>query len=409
MSIERAAIGGQSRQEEQGRTPIRVGLLWHSPSSGNLGVGALTLANLAIARGVARDMGLEPRFVVMGMREANRSYLPVSEAEHYPIDTRRLLSPSGFWRAVGDVDGVLDIGAGDSFADIYGLKRFGFLWLTKMMTVARGKPLLLSPQTIGPFTRQPYKLLAKRALNRATSVVARDEMSLAALRELAPKAKGVLATDVAFALPYTNRSAERGGARLRVGVNVSGLLFNEAESGRNRFGLGVNYADLTRRLLAALTERPDVEVHLVTHALSASDSWDDDGRVADRLAEAYPGAVRAPDFDGPSEAKSYISSLDFLVAGRMHACIAAFSTGTPVVPVAYSRKFTGLFGMLGYRWLVPVSGLSEQEALDFILDGLERRNDMAKDEAAGMEKVGALLDAYRAELREAFAVMTARG
>jgi polysaccharide pyruvyl transferase WcaK-like protein len=28
----------------------------------------------------------------------------------------------------------------------------------------------------------------------------------------------------------------------------------------------------------------------------------------------------------------------------MHACIAAFSSGVPVFPLAYSRKFNGLFG-----------------------------------------------------------------
>lgn len=383
-------------------SPIRIGLLWHSPSSGNLGVGALTLANLAIARGVALEMGLEPDFLIMGMREPNAPYLSDDQARRFPIDTRALISPGGFWSAVGKLDCVLDIGAGDSFADIYGWKRFGFLWLSKMMTMARGKPLLLSPQTIGPFTKPLYKPLAKAALTGANAVVARDEMSLQALRELAPKAKAALSVDVAFALPYEDRSAERGGARIKVGVNVSGLLFNEAESGRNRFGLSVDYAKLMRRFVGELAARPDVEVHLVTHALHATDPWDDDGRVADKLAEAFPQVVRVPNFVGPSEVKSYISGLDFLVAGRMHACIAAYSSGTPVIPVAYSRKFTGLFGMLGYRWLVPVTGVDDEAAHRFLMDGLARRDELARDTAEGMRKVGALLDVYRGELRKFF-------
>lgn len=381
---------------------LRVGLLWHSPSSGNLGVGALTLANLAIARDVAREMGLDPRFTILGMREQNAPYVAESNATHYPIDTRVLLSPSGFWSEVGAQDCILDIGAGDSFAEIYGPKRFGFLWLTKIMAIARGRPLVLSPQTIGPFTKAVYRVLARPALNGARAVVARDEMSLEALAELAPRANGVLSVDVAFALPFEDRSAQRGRPRLRVGVNVSGLLFNEAESSRNRFGLGFNYAQLMRGLIGELAARSDVEVNLVTHALHASDPWDDDGRVADRLAVEFPGVIRVPDFEGPSEAKSFISGLDFLVAARMHACIAAYSSGTPVVPVAYSRKFTGLFGMLGYRWLVPVQGFSVAEAHAYVMNGLERRAELAADMANGMKKVGALLDAYRAELRALF-------
>lgn len=365
-------------------------------------MGALTLANLAIARDVAHELGLEPRFTIMGMREANTPYLDEAEAARYPIDTKTLISPTGFWSAIARQDGALDIGAGDSFAEIYGLKRFMFLWLTKVMTLMRGKPLVLSPQTIGPFTKPLYKALAKRVLEPASAVVARDEASLEALKALAPKANGALAVDVAFALPFEDQRGLRNGPRLRVGVNVSGLLFNEAESGRNRFGLSYDYAALMRAFLGELTSRPDIEVHLVTHALHATDPWDDDGRVADRLAKEFPKAVRAPDFSGPSEVKSYISGLDFLVAARMHACIAAFSAGVPVVPVAYSRKFTGLFGTLGYRWLAPVTGMDNQQALAFLLDRLDHRDELARDVGAGMLKVDALLDVYRAELRKFF-------
>jgi hypothetical protein len=52
---------------------------------------------------------------------------------------------------------VLDIGAGDSFTDIYGPKRFAYLWLTKAMAIARRRPLVLSPQTIGPFSKAPRR------------------------------------------------------------------------------------------------------------------------------------------------------------------------------------------------------------------------------------------------------------
>lgn len=385
-----------------GRVPLRIGLLWHSTNSGNLGVGALTLANVAIARGVARAQGYEPHFVVMAMRDSQPASGDFQALESFPIDSRAMLSPNGFWRAAGAVDCVLDIGAGDSFADIYGPKRFAFLWLTKWMVERHGVPLLLSPQTIGPFTKTAYRSFAEWVLRRALAVVARDEKSLAAARDLAPNARVLLSADVAFELPYTSRAAERGKGRLRVGVNASGLLFHEAETGRNRFGLSADYAAFTRQLIAELQAR-GAEVHLITHATSDRDPTDDDRALADRLAEEFPGTVRVPDFPGPSEAKSYISGLDFLVAGRMHACIGAFSAGTPVVPVAYSRKFDGLFGMLGYHHLLPVTGYDADGAVAFVLDALDRRDELSAAEAAGMGKATALLDVYRAALADLFA------
>lgn len=394
---------------------LRIGLLWHSLNSGNLGVGALTLANMAIARSVAEAQGYRPHFVVMGMRDSEPPSDDFRGIDNYPIDTRTMLSPKGFWRETGSVDCVLDIGAGDSFAEIYGPKRFAFLWLSKWLIERRGVPLLLSPQTIGPFTKATYRRLAAVVMHGAAAVVARDEQSLAAARAIAPGANVLLSADVAFELPFVDRSAERGGAqkelaqaRLRVGINASGLLFHEAETGQNRFGLSMDYAKFTRTLIAAVQARGDAEVHLITHATSDRDPTDDDRALADRLATEFPDTIRAPDFAGPSQAKSYISSLDFLVAGRMHACIGAFSAGTPVVPVAYSRKFDGLFGMLGYDRMLPVRGYDDAGAVAFVLDALDRRAELAAAAARGMDKVTGLLANYRAALRDLFTLAAGR-
>ncbi len=193
-------------------------------------------------------------------------------------------------------------------------------------------------------------------------------------------------------------------------MNVSGLLWNEAQSGSNRYGLSANYAELTDRFIAGLIEAGTAEVHLITHVASPQQgAWDNDAPAVDRLAAKYPTAIRVADFRGPSEAKSYISGLDFLVAGRMHACIAAFSSGVPVVPIAYSRKFAGLFDLVGYPWRVPVSGRSTDEALAYLEEALERRSELAADVAAGMARVAPLIDAYTAELQSFFAgVMAGR-
>jgi polysaccharide pyruvyl transferase WcaK-like protein len=271
-----------------------------------------------------------------------------------------------------------------------------------MMTVARGKPLLLSPQTIGPFESLPYKMAAKAALEHAHAVVARDTQSFEFLRKLAPKAKAVLATDVAFALPFDDRSAMRGQGPLRVGINISGLLFTEAEAGRNRFGLDFDYAVLTRRLLADLSARSQTEIHLFAHVAASDNPTDDDARVIDRLAADYPHVVRAPQFAGPSDAKTYMSGLDFVVSGRMHACIGAFSAGVAVVPISYSRKFAGLFGTLGYKWLVPTNGMGTDEAYRFVVDCLDRRAELTADSAKGMASVSGLLGAYRTELADLY-------
>jgi polysaccharide pyruvyl transferase WcaK-like protein len=82
----------------------------------------------------------------------------------------------------------------------------------------------------------------------------------------------------------------------------------------------------------------------------------------------------------------------------MHACIGAVSSGTPVVPIAYSRKFSGVFGLIDYPALVDVAGMTTEAALAFVLAQLDARAELAAAARRSMEKVQGFLDVYRAEL-----------
>lgn len=382
--------------------PLHVGLLWHSVNSGNLGVGALTVANLALARAAAGRVGRDIRFSIIGPHDRGPTYLAGDDiVAMLRTDRRTILTSPAYWRHLATLDCLLDIGGGDSFTDIYGAKRFAWLWITRMMAIARRRPLLLSPQTIGPFHHPAFRWLAATAMRRMDGVVTRDPLSTAAARALAPDVPLVEAIDVAFALPYA--PAPRQGGPLRVGINISGLLFNGGYRSGNAFGLGYDYATVMRSLVATLSQQSDIRVELICHVNAPDLPADDDGRIADAMARAYPGVVRVPDFASPGAAKSYISGLDLLVAGRMHACIAAFSAGVPVIPIAYSRKFAGLFsGALGYHHIVTPDVGANPEALGRLLGLVSRRNELAHDVAAGQVNVARRLAAYESVLERLF-------
>ena len=100
---------------------------------------------------------------------------------------------------------------------------------------------------------------------------------------------------------------------------------------------------------------------------------EDDVAVSRVLADQHPECILAPTFRSPMEAKSYISQLDVLIGSRMHATIAAFTSGVPTVPVAYSRKFAGFFENLGYPVLVDLSELETQTAVEATLGHVRGR------------------------------------
>lgn len=382
---------------------ISIGLLWHSDRSGNLGVGALTVGNIALARAVAAELGLTPRFVILGFGDSGTPYIDDADVSFVALSARSI---PGFIAELGRLDCVLDIGAGDSFTDIYPIKRFAWIVLSKVATIARGVPLVFSPQTIGPFgggsaAKRALGVVAGWTMCRARAVVVRDDRSLDAVRAVAPTVTPVYAVDVAFALPWTPASTAAGG-RPRIGINVSGLLWRGGYTGRGEFNLGYDYKDLMTRLIETLLAAGDCTVELITHVNGYATSPDNDGSVADELAVRYPALVRIPDFASPSAAKSHISGLDALVAARMHASIAGFSSGVPVVPVSYSRKFEGLFGSLGYTRVVPHTGMATDAALAFILAALADRATVKAEVAKGLTRVAARLDAYRGVLRGLF-------
>lgn len=381
---------------------LRIAMLWHSARSGNLGVGALSVGNIALARAAAVRAGVTPSFVLIGPREPGASYVTGPDIEAREITGRYMASPLGYARDLASIDIVLDIGAGDSFADIYPDKRFAYIMATKALAIWGGKPLVLSPQTIGPFSRQPHTRLAAWACRRAAVVFARDPLSYAALQSLSPDARAKLAIDVAFALPFDAAPPRAHGGPVRVGLNVSGLLMNGGYAGGNEYGLSVDYPAFTRQLIAAFTAMPGVEVHLVPHVIAPGLPRDDDAACADALKAEFPALVRHPDFASPSAAKSFIATLDFLVGARMHATIAAYSAGVPVVPVSYSRKFEGLYGGLAYPWLVPAKGMATDAALAFTLDAFVRRATLAADIERGREVVSQGLERYTAELARQF-------
>lgn len=377
---------------------INLGLLWHSDRSGNLGVGALTAGNIALVRRAAVRAGVSVDFRIFQPRDPAQPYINEGIVGRHFITGRYMVSPGGFWKDIGKLDLMLDIGAGDSFADIYPDKRFAYIIGTKALCLAKGVPLLLSPQTIGPFTRQPHRMAASLVMTRAQAVFARDPLSYAAIAVLAPGAKRHQAIDVAFALPYT--PAPRGEGK-RFGINVSGLLHSGGYAGSNQFGLTIDYKLFTARLIEALLARGDVSVELFAH-VTTSHARDDDGAACDALKARYPAVVRVPDFESPSAAKSWISGLDFVVAARMHASIAAWSSGVPVLPVSYSRKFEGLYKALDYPWLVPAKGLSTDEAVAKSLDAFDRRAEVKADIARGAAAVESGLETYVAYLAQLF-------
>lgn len=299
------------------------------------------------------------------------------------------------------------ISGGDSFSDMYGSRRFFYVVLPQVLALTAGVPLVLLPQTIGPFRTRLCGWVARQLLAKAHLVYSRDQKGLAYTRALlrrSPSDDRVrFCYDVGFVLQPAREpppSAEqltslRKAGHLVVGVNVSGLLAMGGYNRRNMFGLQADYQRLMRSILDRVLQVPQVVVVLVPHVFGTHNPESDEAvcrKLYHTAGTAYGSRLLlATAANNQRTAKALIGNCDFFIGSRMHACIAALSQTVPAVGVAYSDKFAGVMRSLELERLV--------------IDIRE------ENEAHAVERIAALLatrDEIRAHLQQTIPTVIAR-
>lgn len=344
---------------------INIGLIYHGFHSSNLGLDALGTAHVLMLEEICANLDLVPVFYNFYQIESE-IVSETTRSDFVNIPNRRSLS---LIRDFKRCDIVFDLSSGDSFTDIYGMRRSLSMLASKLLLTASGVPFVLAPQTVGPFNHKLPKWLASLVMLKSQRIFVRDQMSLNELPGFLRK-KTIVTTDLAFYLPY-NKTLNLDKAPISVALNVSGLLYNGGYSKKNMFNLNYDYATLIETLINKLIEN-NIDLCLVAHVIVEDNSMEDDYRVCQALSIKFPQVRLAPKFKNAIEAKSFISNFDFFIGSRMHASIAAFSTGIPIYAISYSRKFKGLYSNLNYMHVYDVNEHSEQQVIDSIFDNLNR-------------------------------------
>lgn len=242
-------------------------------------------------------------------------------------------------RELATYDLILDVGEGDSFASIYGLKRFGKMLASKMAAGLSRSTLVLCPQTLGPWNAGIATWAARLATRRAVQVWARDSQSTARARKAGIRELHQ-ASDLVFAVNEPPSLGDDTSDTYDLLLNVSGLLWNP-----NSHVDHLRYRTIIRNVISDASERGLV-TGLLVH-VAANGSADDDRAIASLLADE----IHALDVIAPEhldELRSVVSRAGLLVGSRMHACLNAISLGVPAIALAYSDKFAPLFEDLGY-------------------------------------------------------------
>ena len=348
----------------------------------NLGVSALCVSTLSEIFKHASDSEVTVFDYGTGIREASinvsgSNYNYKLRGAHY---THRLYREESFFnmylnsllnlkinsivKLIHYADAVLDITGGDSFTDLYGLKRFYSASLPKLIAIKENTPLILLPQTYGPFFRKSSKRIAKKIVRGATMAWARDGHSFEILREMLGEefdpVRHRLGVDMAFALKPVpveltaelNSLFDGNDKKTIVGFNVSGLIYNDPVSAVKQYGFKADYKKIVFDFIDLILNKSDAEILLLPHVLSQEDQVESDVKaclsVAKKFAKTAGDRIKVlPANYDQSQIKWIISKCSWFCGTRMHSTIAALSSSVPTAAIAYSDKTKGVFETCG--------------------------------------------------------------
>jgi len=292
---------------------------------------------------------------------------------------KRIIFSNEFLKALYEADLVCDIFSGDSFSDIYGVRRFLRLSLSRIVALVLGIQLVMLPQTYGPYKSRIAQMVARLIVKHSKLIYARDLEGDACIKNLLGdtgiKKRVRYCPDLAFSLEPELPSHQNIQPPIEevpdaslIGINVSGLLYGVGCLENYDFQIKGDYRTLVHNLADRFLQETTAHILLVPHTFSLSEVGDCDPpacrEVFSFIHDIYPGRVHIIDEEyNQNEIKALIGTCSFFVGSRMHACIAAMSQGIPTVGVAYSDKFQGVFDIMGVGDMVLDARKFDEETI----------------------------------------------
>lgn len=355
---------------------IRIGLMGLNFCSDNLGCAALALSFYSELVDILRSSKVDATiYIISGKSDfcsKQGPEYPVVFQEYHMSDIRTLFRA---YSLLKKCDVVFDFTEGDSFADIYGRAVFYKSALLKLLVEHSHAKLILGPQTYGPFDKKDCRIIAKHIIKHAEMVYSRDERSRKYLVKIGTEKKVQTVTDVAFRLPYIKKTNFFNTIKIKVGVNISGLLWGNRQYRNNRLGLVTDYVEYSCRVVEALLKDSKYEVYLIPHAGMDLKDKESDYAACYEMKQKFEKCILLHGSSDPIEAKNTLAQMDIVIAARMHASIGAFSSGVFTIPFAYSRKFQGYYEVLDYPVMVDGKTDATNIAVEKTLSYIKRYQD----------------------------------
>ncbi|HAL64735.1 MAG TPA: hypothetical protein DCP10_04090 [Bacteroidales bacterium] len=322
------------------------------------------------------------------------------------IIRKKIIETNRYLKAIYESELICDIHGGDSFSDIYGLRRFIELVIPNIIIFLLNKDLILLPQTYGPFNSRISKIMSSYVMRKSAKVYSRDKAGVKIVKDLCKNMKSEIyfCPDVAFILDAAEPDKLEVIPRISyddqriIGINVSGLLYNGGYTKNNMFHFKFDYEDFIIKLINFFLEKTDSDILFIPHTITSRGHVEDDlsacEKVMSKIGNNYKNRIHlvTGNYD-ECEIKGLIGNCDYFIGSRMHSCIAALSQGIPTSCIAYSRKFHGIFDSVGMSdFVIDATQMNENECFHRIEKSFQRGEEIRKDLVMRSEEIKLLVN-----------------
>jgi polysaccharide pyruvyl transferase WcaK-like protein len=215
---------------------------------------------------------------------------------------------------------------------------------TLEVMVARSlrKPVVLFPNSVGPFRTCVGRFMAKLSLNSCDYLLIRDPISYGIVEKMKLKTAKILTYDTA--LLFNPQSALPSSVNLpsELVIGVSAGVYSNS---MNKADVE-NYIVAHARALDAAIEKHGFTVAFLPHYISGFSG--DDLEISRKIVEKmrHKEHTKIIVTDNVPEFKALLNQMSMVISSKMHPAILAVSAFVPVLSIVYDHKQTGFFQRL---------------------------------------------------------------
>jgi colanic acid/amylovoran biosynthesis protein len=281
--------------------------------------------------------------------------------------------------------------------NIYWIITWWTMLFERMMEVAVAKflkkPVVMFPNSVGPFKTKIGWLFSKLALNNFETVIVRDSVSFDLLRKMGLVPKLRLTGDSALLFSPAPGTWVQKFDSESIGVSIGVYSHSLTERDFRNF-LYQNASALDR-----IVDLYDLDVCFFPHFITGFEN--DDLEVSKTVQSMMRRKDRTRVFkiDSLDEFKKSLEQMKLLVSSKMHPMVLAASGFIPTVCIAYDFKQTGFLTDMGLeRCLIDLKDIDSQTIVQKVGMVLEERV-----EIVGLlkEKIPVLQNGVKSAMREA--------